>query len=257
MCAGDIRLVGGSVPSQGRVELFYEGEWGRVFIDGSFSDPATAVARVACRQAGYPYTEGNQSFGQGSGPVWLNIQTCTGDEERLEQCYHLGWRGTSSGSDLGVRCRGECVWCEKDTHIVSRCLNTAESSLTSSHHLLPLPLAADKPPFSVSIEATPFSIFIEWMEPSENIPVITGYNITVENMVTKATWTMYDEGSSREANVTGLTPFMEYSFTVRADYKYRLGPSSQTMAHSAFRLSCCIHIFPSFSAKPTSLPDGR
>ena len=49
-------------------------------------------------------------------------------------------------------------------------------------------------------------------------------------MVTKVTWTMYVEGSSREANVTGLTPFTEYSFTVRAEYKYGLGPPSETVA---------------------------
>ena len=111
VCAGDIRLVGGSVPSQGRVELFYEGQWGTIF---GFIGPA-AVAHVACRQAGYPYTEDTLSLGQGSGPVWLSIWECTGDEERLEQCSHWGWRVTSSGRDLGVRCRGECVWCEKDT----------------------------------------------------------------------------------------------------------------------------------------------
>ena len=107
LCTGDIRLVGGSDPSEGRVELFYEGEWGRVR-----ADTVTEVDHVACRQAGYPYSEGIQSFGQGSGPVWLTITTCTGDEERLEQCLHGGggWRSTlcSWCPDLGVRCRGKC-----------------------------------------------------------------------------------------------------------------------------------------------------
>ena len=104
-------MVGGSDPSEGRVELFYEGEWGRVVI----VIPDAAVARVACRQAGYPYSEGLQSFEQGSGPAWLDIFGCTGDEERVEQCGHFyGWRSIySSLLDLGVRCRGKY---EKDTH---------------------------------------------------------------------------------------------------------------------------------------------
>ena len=99
-------MVGGSDPSEGRVELFYEGEWGRVFQSSTSN---AAKAHVACRQAGYPYSEGLQSFGQGSGPVWLFILGCTGDEERVEQCWHYGWRRMYSfQSDLGVRCRGKC-----------------------------------------------------------------------------------------------------------------------------------------------------
>ena len=98
-------MVGGSDPSEGKVELFYEGEWGRVVI----AFPNAAVADVACRQAGYPYSEGLQSFGQGSGPVWLDINRCTGDEERVEQCVHYGWRNIDSFQPvLGVRCRGKC-----------------------------------------------------------------------------------------------------------------------------------------------------
>ena len=122
LCAGDIRLVGGSDPSEGRVELFYEGVWGRVlqpstghsvyiYESGYFIEYArAAVADVACRQTGYPYSEGLQSFGHGSGPAWLAISGCTGDEERVEQCRHLGvWRITyPSDPELGVRCRGKC-----------------------------------------------------------------------------------------------------------------------------------------------------
>ena len=115
-------MVGGSHPSEGRVELFYEGEWGRVIAR---SDRHVTAAPVACQQAGYPYTEGTGSFEQGSGPVWVDIH-CTGDEKRVEQCVHYGWRVNFCPScrDLGVTCRGECAWCEKDTHTVSRCLTT-------------------------------------------------------------------------------------------------------------------------------------
>ena len=98
--------MNGSDHSEGRVELFYEGEWGRVVIYFR----GAAVADVACRQAGYPYSDVLQSFGNGSGPVWLVISYCTGDEERVEQCGHYyGWRTIyPSLLDLGVRCRGKC-----------------------------------------------------------------------------------------------------------------------------------------------------
>ena len=81
----------------------------------------------------------------------------------------------------------------------------------------------------MTIEATTFSVFIEWMETSDNIPLVTGYKIIAENLVTKATWTVYVDGNSRQANVTGLTPFTEYSFTVTAEYKYELGPPSEAV----------------------------
>ena len=137
LCVGDIRLVGGSDPSEGRVELFYEGEWWRVLQD---NPPIAALADVACRQAGYPYSEGLQSFGQGSGPAWLEIFECTGDEERVEQCTHLGWRIILSISfDLSVRCRGKCGTRRTQMHTVTSChINIAAIFLklhTISHSL--------------------------------------------------------------------------------------------------------------------------
>ena len=108
------------------------------------------------------------------------------------------------------------------------CLNLAATQLPSITHYLPLPpIAADKPPFNVSTEATPFSVSIEWVEPPENIPVATGYIITMVNVVTKAFTTVYIEGSSEE--VSGLTPFTEYCFIVTAGYKYGAGPPSKTV----------------------------
>ena len=161
------------------MELFYEGEWGIVDANSG------AAARVACRQAGYPYTEDIGFFGQGIGTVRVDILHCTGDEERVEQCYHNGWRDNRLSFFTDWCQMQRCVWCEKDMRAVSRCLTT-ESDFRLSHHLLYLPIAADKRPSNVSIEATPFSVFIQWMEHSDNIPFVTGYNITMENTVTNA-----------------------------------------------------------------------
>ena len=103
-------MVGGSVPSEGRVELFYEGEWGRVPYYQMNNSLAAVIATVACRQLGYPNGNLTDSFGEGSGTVWTIVHSCTGMEERLEQCQHCGWQYISCiCPDLGVTCGRECV----------------------------------------------------------------------------------------------------------------------------------------------------
>ena len=101
-----IRLVGGSSYNEGRVEVNYNGEWGTVCDDG-WDD---TDAGVVCRQLGFGSSGtaiGSAGFGQGSGPIWLDSVTCTGNESTLASCGHLGVNITKSCShaeDTGVRC---------------------------------------------------------------------------------------------------------------------------------------------------------
>lgn len=102
---GDLRLVGGSVPTEGRVELFFAGQWGTVCDDLWDINDAT----VACRQLGFSgATEAllRAVFGQGTGPILLDNVLCTGTESRLIDCpaQPIGLHNCAHIEDAGVRC---------------------------------------------------------------------------------------------------------------------------------------------------------
>ena len=81
--SGDLRLVDGDSPNEGRLEVFLNDQWGTV-CDDFFGQPD---ATVACRQVGYT---GATAIGDanGSGPIWLDNVECTGTESRLIDCEH-------------------------------------------------------------------------------------------------------------------------------------------------------------------------
>ncbi|XP_022378895.1 galectin-3-binding protein isoform X1 [Enhydra lutris kenyoni] len=93
---GDMRLADGNTPSEGRVEIFYRGQWGTV-CDNLWD---LTDASVVCRALGFTNaTEalGGAAFGPGTGPVMLDEVECTGTEPSLANCTSLGW--------LKSRCR--------------------------------------------------------------------------------------------------------------------------------------------------------
>ena len=104
----NVRLAEGSSYNEGRVEVYYNRQWGTVCDDG-WDD---TDAGVVCRQLGLGSSGmaiGLADFGQGSGPIWLDSVTCTGNELTLANCGHLGVNVTRScahNEDAGVRCSG-------------------------------------------------------------------------------------------------------------------------------------------------------
>ena len=101
-----VRLVGGGSYYEGRVEVYYNYQWGTVCDDG-WDD---TDAGVVCRQLGFGSSGtaiGSAGFVQATGLIWLNSVTCTGSELTLASCGHLGVGVTSScfhNEDAGVRC---------------------------------------------------------------------------------------------------------------------------------------------------------
>ena len=100
-----VRLVSGPTEYEGRVEVYYNGEWGTVCDDGwDLSD-----TEVVCRQLGFgPAIDAkNRAFyGQGRGPIWLSDVNCTGKETTIRECSFNGW-GIGSchhSEDAAVKC---------------------------------------------------------------------------------------------------------------------------------------------------------
>lgn len=63
-----VRLIGGDTPSEGRVEVFYNGTWGTVCDD----EVTLNTGDVICRELGHDRAlrvHGNAIFGPGSGKV--------------------------------------------------------------------------------------------------------------------------------------------------------------------------------------------
>ena len=103
-----IRLLGGYSYGEGRVEVYYNDEWGTVCDDGWDNTDAGVV----CRQLGFGSSGtavGSAGFGQGSGSILLDRVSCNGNEISLTNCGNLGFNVTrfcSHSEDAGVRCNG-------------------------------------------------------------------------------------------------------------------------------------------------------
>ncbi|KAL4224322.1 Scavenger receptor Cys-rich [Mactra antiquata] len=102
-----VRLVNGGSSLEGRLEVFYSGQWGTV-CDDNFDAKA---AQVVCKMLGAPswstaksYT--NAFFGQGSLPIILDDVICRGTETSIFDCSHVGFNGLDCehSEDVGVSC---------------------------------------------------------------------------------------------------------------------------------------------------------
>jgi len=102
---GSVVLVGGRSSREGRLQVCHKGIWGTVCDDG-FTD---AAARVVCYSLGYGffgYEVNINTYGIGSGVIWLDDIQCNGSERHVSECSHSGWGVHSCvhKEDVAVSC---------------------------------------------------------------------------------------------------------------------------------------------------------
>uniref|UniRef100_UPI00358DF0B7 macrophage scavenger receptor types I and II-like isoform X2 n=1 Tax=Myxine glutinosa TaxID=7769 RepID=UPI00358DF0B7 len=101
-----VRLVNGPDAYEGRLEVLHRGEWGSV-CDDHFKK---VDADVACISLGYEdahYFRANATYGEGTGPIWMDNVNCDGSETDITTCAFSGWGvgDCKHNEDVGVRCR--------------------------------------------------------------------------------------------------------------------------------------------------------
>uniref|UniRef100_A0A8C1KT47 Soluble scavenger receptor cysteine-rich domain-containing protein SSC5D n=1 Tax=Cyprinus carpio TaxID=7962 RepID=A0A8C1KT47_CYPCA len=98
-------LVGGNNSCAGRVEVYYNGEWGTVCDDYW----GVANTAVVCRELGCDETSNTMRavhFGPGSGKIWMDNVRCSGSESSIFDCSKtkMGDHNCRHSEDVGVVC---------------------------------------------------------------------------------------------------------------------------------------------------------
>ena len=108
-----VRLVGGKSYDEGRVEVYYNGQWSTVCNYGWDDTDASVV----CKQLGFG-SSGTaildaQVFGSGTGVIFLSSVQCSHNDTTLSSCGHLGVTTTMCRCDhyrdAGVSCNSTYV----------------------------------------------------------------------------------------------------------------------------------------------------
>ena len=100
-----VRLVDGNSYNEGRIEVYYNGEWGTV-CDNEWSENKT---KLVCMELGVGVFGILGNFGPGTGRVLLSNIICSDDDKTLASCGHYGVGITpycGHSNDVGVKCFG-------------------------------------------------------------------------------------------------------------------------------------------------------
>ncbi|KAG2465375.1 LOX3B oxidase, partial [Polypterus senegalus] len=94
--------------NEGRIEVFYNDEWGTICDD----DFSLENAFVLCRHLGFVSATGwahSAKYGKGTGKIWLDNVQCSGSEKHIGDCKSRGWGNSdcTHDEDAGVICKDE------------------------------------------------------------------------------------------------------------------------------------------------------
>lgn len=147
------------------MEILYNGSWGTVCDD----DWDIVDANVVCRQLGCGHAvalPAAMTFGQGSGPIFLDNVDCKGREAALSECWSHGWgiHNCYHYEDVAVVCNGnEARFLgDKENRGMPAVLQTLVSADAlgelKSHISGPVPLSLGQPNLLCSLPPPPSSI---------------------------------------------------------------------------------------------------
>ncbi|XP_069833151.1 lysyl oxidase homolog 3 isoform X2 [Dendropsophus ebraccatus] len=96
--------------NEGRIEVFYNQEWGTICDD----DFTIENAHILCRHLGFTEATGwahSAKYGVGIGRIWLDNVICSGSEKSIEDCKSRGWGNSdcTHEEDAGVICKDERI----------------------------------------------------------------------------------------------------------------------------------------------------
>nr|CAD7443944.1 unnamed protein product [Timema bartmani] len=132
----EIRLVGGSVPTEGRIEVRHHDVWGTV-CDDDFTETAASVICRSLKFGGPAEARKNGAFGSGVGQIWLDQLLCVGNESSLGECLHSDWgqHNCRHDEDAAVVCSAGDVVQPLDQPL--SVVPVVQSSLSVTSNILP------------------------------------------------------------------------------------------------------------------------
>ncbi len=106
-----VRLVNGSNPCAGRVEVYKNSQWGTVcHYWWDIADAAVVCRELDCGTA--VKATSNAHFGQGSGTISMGFVECSGSETALKDCRsnsQYTQQYCDHNKDAGVICSGKLL----------------------------------------------------------------------------------------------------------------------------------------------------
>jgi cysteine-rich repeat protein len=103
---GDVRLTDGAAEGEGRLEVYYDSQWGTVCGDNW--RPENQNADRSCQLLGFRgwVSSRREAGAPADAPIWLDALGCAGDEASLFDCAHnaIGVNDCTHADDIALVC---------------------------------------------------------------------------------------------------------------------------------------------------------